>query len=246
MRWRTTRRLREAEREPEDQRHLGRSPGYTLRAWPSLPRSPNASPWSEPTISSVSVEVSAAVELAEQLIEHAVHVQDRVVVDVGVGGAELRALGVVGVLVHVHQVQVQEPPLVAVDAQELARRLDEVHVGSAEGHASDSRAGLRATRRGGSGGCRRRSPGGIRSSPRPSRCARCRRCGTRRRGRSRRAVFASSGEHVVEPRHARALRDRGPSTATPSSTSSTTTGSGGGEAHALRASRSRNGLVGRA
>ena len=132
------------------------------------------------------VEVAARVELAEQRVEHLVHVQDRVVVDVGVGGAELRGLGVVGVLVHVHQVQVEEPALVAVDAQELDRGLDDVHVGAAVA----SRVGFsRRTSIGGAAAaraaCRRRSPGRSRNSPRPSRCARCPRCGSPRRGRSR-------------------------------------------------------------
>jgi hypothetical protein len=46
-------------------------------------------------------------------------VADRIDVDGRCVGAEQRGLLVVEVLVHVHQVQVEEPALLAVDAQEL-------------------------------------------------------------------------------------------------------------------------------
>ena len=178
-------------------------------------------------MNSVLARGPLAVQHAHHRVEHLVHVQDRVVVHVDVGAAELRARLVVGVLVHVHQVQVEEPALAAVDAQELGRRLDHVHVGAALEQRRVARAAAPAGRRAQTDAYRRRSPGRSRNSPRPSRCARCRRCGIRRRGipRPRCALRAGARRRSASRR---SVAGAGRSRATPSSTSSTTTGSCGG------------------
>jgi hypothetical protein len=76
------------------------------------------------------VELAEFGEGLEQDPDRAVGPADRVVVDVRVGGAEERGLFVVDVLVEVHQVQVEEPAPLAVDAQELDGGFDQAFVGT--------------------------------------------------------------------------------------------------------------------
>jgi hypothetical protein len=76
------------------------------------------------------LEVALVLEVPVELGEDQIDPQDRVVVNRGVVGAKLRRILVVEVFVHVHQVHVEKPALIAVDAKELHGSEGRVLVGS--------------------------------------------------------------------------------------------------------------------
>ena len=75
------------------------------------------------------VEHPGVGHVTQDVFHHSILASDRVVVDVRVGIPEERRFFVVGVLVDVHQVDVEEPALVGRDVEEGADGLDGAVVG---------------------------------------------------------------------------------------------------------------------